>query len=81
MNAPLHPGTPAQLKRFGQMVQDAMLRLDLSAQLLAYTCGLSLEQVTGITKGERNSTVDNLTRVAACLGMDLSIDLLVRRPE
>lgn len=75
----LHEGTVAQQQRFGAMLQEAMVRLDISPQVLSYQCGIDSEDVSSILKGAHPLSLDLMVRATACLGMELTVSISPKR--
>lgn len=67
---------PTARERFAHNMRRRRLELELSQERLAEDCGLHRTYVGSVERGERNVSIDNMERIAAALGSDIT-DLLV----
>ena len=54
-------------RRFGQNLRELRLAAELSQERFAETAGLHRTYVSGIERGERNISLDNIIRVSRAL--------------
>lgn len=60
------------LIRFGNRVRTLRTDLHLSQEAFADRCGLDRTYISGIERGKRNVSLENLKTLAAALGISLS---------
>ena len=69
-------GAPSKGGPFGQVIrrniQACRSRSGLSQASLSEKCGLSLEKLTNYEQGQGIPSIDELTRIATCLGVPMS---------
>ena len=61
--------TPRQ-QEFGDRIRDRRLRLGLSQEALALQSGINRTYIGSLEAGERNPSLENITRLALALGVD-----------
>jgi len=54
--------------RFGQNVRQRRLKLELSQEKLAEAAGLHFTYVSSVERGERNISLENISKLANALG-------------
>ena len=55
--------------KFGQAVRNARAERGMSQERLALVCGLHRTYIGGIERGERNTSIVNIRRIAEALDM------------
>ena len=61
--------TPRQ-KEFGRRIKDRRDRLGWSQEALALEAGINRTYIGSLESGERNPSLENITRLAVALGVD-----------
>ena len=70
-----------ELRRtFAANMRDRRRALDWSQEELAAECGLHRTYVSGIERGVRNVSIDNIEKIAAAMGVPAA-ELLAERPR
>lgn len=70
-----------QLKQLGERLRGLRDALDLSAQDVADTCGISLERYKLIEKGETDITISNLMKIAKKYGVSADALMFAEEPR
>ena len=65
-------GDSKLLVRFGERLRDLRLALGLSQEAFAERCGLDRTYISGIERGKRNVSLQNLKLIAKALNTSLS---------
>ena len=69
------------IKQIGERLKGLREVLDLSAQELADTCGISLEKYQQIESGERDITISNLMKIAKKYGVSADALMFAEEPK
>jgi transcriptional regulator with XRE-family HTH domain len=65
-------GVDSVLVRFGNRVRELRKKKGLSQEGLALEAGLDRSYVGGVERGERNVSLENIAKLAAALGVNVS---------
>ncbi|MCA9998756.1 MAG: helix-turn-helix transcriptional regulator [Anaerolineales bacterium] len=65
---------------FAQNLRTIRLRLGLSQEALAASCGLHRTYISSVERGERNISIDNIEKIATALQCSIP-DLLSTDPK
>lgn len=69
------------LKQIGERLQGLRDALDISAQEMADTCGISLEKYERVEKGEVDITISNLMKIAKKYGVSPDALMFAEEPR
>jgi transcriptional regulator with XRE-family HTH domain len=59
-------------KRFGDAIRNERRKLGISQEELAFRCGLHRTYVGSVERGERNVSLENITKIAETCGISAS---------
>lgn len=75
----LDPQVKAKSEEIGQRLKEARLEAGMSQEILAKKAKMTRTSYIRIEQGQTNVTLDSLVRIAAAVGLEVSVELIKRK--